>query len=165
MPTLAFKAATCFAFLLCMVCFGRLHFYRDPGSVFFDKERAYETHYSAHRRVEAQQVIDSYTNDKNTFPSNRSGTNKSFCVALSSVKRQTQYLQVTRCRPQCTRGRELTALAKYRQRSELFCMDSRHRNELISIFLSSSPKPTRHATRAGTKNGFAEQPTMFIPTR
>ncbi|KAJ3461093.1 hypothetical protein MRS44_011960 [Fusarium solani] len=56
MPTLAFKAATCFAFLLCMVCFGRLHFYRDPGSVFFDKERAYETHYSAHRRVEAQQT-------------------------------------------------------------------------------------------------------------
>ncbi|KAH6985426.1 hypothetical protein EDB80DRAFT_732530 [Ilyonectria destructans] len=101
-PTLLFKAAACLALLLCMAWFGRLHFYRDPGSVFFDKDRAYETHYSAHRRVEAQQFIDayvngtkSYVNGTSQFANNDSGSNKSLCVALSSVKRQTQYLETT----------------------------------------------------------------------
>lgn len=101
-PTLVVKAAACLGLLLCMAWFGRLHFYRDPGSVFFDKDRAYETHYSAHRRVEAQQFIDayvngtkSYVNGTSKFASNDPETNKTLCVALSSVKRQTQYLQTT----------------------------------------------------------------------
>ncbi|KAH7121596.1 hypothetical protein EDB81DRAFT_814126 [Dactylonectria macrodidyma] len=100
--TLAIKAVTCLALLLCMAWFGRLHFYRDPGSVFFDKDRAYETDYSAHRRVESQQFIDayvngtkSYINGTSQFVNNESGPNKTLCVALSSVKRQTQYLQTT----------------------------------------------------------------------
>lgn len=128
-PTLLFKAAACLALLLCMAWFGRLHFYRDPGSVFFDKDRAYETHYSAHRRVEAQQFIDayvngtkSYVNGTSQFANNDSGSNKSLCVALSSVKRQTQYLEVKRCLPLRHLIRVLTALNKHRPPSERFYM-------------------------------------------
>lgn len=89
MRSLFLKASACIAFLLCLSWYGQAHFYRDPGSVFFDKTRAYETHYSNNRKVEAQQVIESYM--KENPATNR---NKSLCIALSSVTRQTQYLPV-----------------------------------------------------------------------
>lgn len=38
--------------------YGRTHFYRDPGSAFFDPSRAYERYYSALRQSEAQDFVD-----------------------------------------------------------------------------------------------------------
>jgi hypothetical protein len=91
MRSLFVKVSTCIAFLLCLSWYGQANFYRDPGSVFFDKTRAYETQYSKNRKAEAQQVIESYKKEK---PATDQNGNKSLCIALSSVTRQTQYLPV-----------------------------------------------------------------------
>ena len=94
MSNIIYKTAICLFFLLCTVWFGKLHFYRDPGSVFFDKERAYETRYSTYRREETQETIQFYSDRQDTVPHGTPSYNRSLCVALSSVKRQTQYVQV-----------------------------------------------------------------------
>lgn len=40
--------------LIILFCiYGRLHFYRDPGSLFFDSERAFERNYGVQRVIEA----------------------------------------------------------------------------------------------------------------
>jgi hypothetical protein len=94
MKLVLFKPALGLAFLLCLIWYGHTHFYRDPGSIFFDKERAYETRYSAHRKAEAQQTIEFYSEAGTRPLLDTQKSNKSLCVALSSVKRQTQYLPV-----------------------------------------------------------------------
>ncbi|MBE7180980.1 MAG: hypothetical protein INR71_07185, partial [Terriglobus roseus] len=38
--------------LYAFVSYGRTHFYRDPGSVFFDMTRAFERYYSLVRELE-----------------------------------------------------------------------------------------------------------------
>jgi hypothetical protein len=43
--------------LFFFVLYGQNHFYRDPGSIFYDARRAYERHYSLHREREALQYI------------------------------------------------------------------------------------------------------------
>ncbi|KAK2791588.1 hypothetical protein FQN52_004779 [Onygenales sp. PD_12] len=48
--------ATLVAALL-FICYGKTHFYRDPGSVFYDRSRAFERTYSLHREVEAKEYI------------------------------------------------------------------------------------------------------------
>ncbi|KAF4971328.1 hypothetical protein FZEAL_9878 [Fusarium zealandicum] len=130
MSALAVKASSCLAFLLCMVCLGRLHFYRDPGSIFFDHKRAYETHYSLHRRAEAQEVISSYTNATNESLAKSPGSNKSLCIAISSVKRQTQYVQLLP--RQTTIGSLLHGLTE-QERADLH----------ISVLIAETD-PTRH---------------------
>jgi len=45
-------AFTCVGFIL-FYFYGILHFYRDPGSIFFDPSRAVEQHYSLIREKEA----------------------------------------------------------------------------------------------------------------
>uniref|UniRef100_A0A0B7K418 Uncharacterized protein n=1 Tax=Bionectria ochroleuca TaxID=29856 RepID=A0A0B7K418_BIOOC len=95
MKLVLFKPALGLAFLLCLIWYGHTHFYRDPGSIFFDKERAYETRYSAHRKAEAQQTIEFYSEAGTRPLLDTQKSNKSLCVALSSVKRQTQYLPIT----------------------------------------------------------------------
>ncbi|KAH7252530.1 hypothetical protein BKA59DRAFT_453748 [Fusarium tricinctum] len=120
MRSLFLKASTCIAFLLCLSWYGQAHFYRDPGSVFFDKTRAYETHYSKNRKVEAQQVIESYMKENSA-----TDRNKSLCIALSSVTRQTQYLPMTV-------GSLLHGLTK------------QERDDLHISVLIAEPDPTRH---------------------
>lgn len=90
----------CFVFILCAIWYGKTHFYRDPGSVFFNKERAYEQRYSQHRKIEVKQFLDSYASSGISDTQWKAGTNASLCVAFSSVKRQhTQYVEVRKvCR-------------------------------------------------------------------
>nr|RBQ93836.1 hypothetical protein FVER53263_20199 [Fusarium verticillioides] len=95
MLSLLVKATTCIALLLCLTWYGQTHFYRDPGSVFFDKARAYETRYSEHRKAEVEMLIDSYPDLKRPALGKARDENKLLCVALSSVKRETQYLPMT----------------------------------------------------------------------
>ncbi|KAH6964371.1 hypothetical protein DER45DRAFT_610692 [Fusarium avenaceum] len=120
MRSLFLKASTCIAFLLCLSWYGQTHFYRDPGSVFFDKTRAYETHYSNDRKVEAQQVIESHMKENPA-----TDQNKSLCIGLSSVTRQTQYLPMTV-------GSLLHGLTK------------QERDDLHISVLIAEPDPTRH---------------------
>ncbi|KAL5603057.1 hypothetical protein FOBRF1_010590 [Fusarium oxysporum] len=95
MLSLLVKATTCIALLLCLTWYGQTHFYRDPGSVFFDKARAYETRYSEHRKAQVEKLIDSYPELKKPALGKARNGNKLLCVALSSVKRETQYLPTT----------------------------------------------------------------------
>jgi hypothetical protein len=95
MLSLLVKSATCIALLLCLTWYGQTHFYRDPGSVFFDKARAYETQYSEHREAEVEKLINSYPGPKKPALGKARDGNKLLCVALSSVKRETQYLPVS----------------------------------------------------------------------
>ncbi|KAF4471296.1 integral membrane [Fusarium albosuccineum] len=128
MSSLALKSAICLAFLLSLACFGRLNFYRDPGSVFYDESRAFGTGYSAHRRAEAQQIIDTYTSANNDLFTDRSDANKSLCIGINSVKRRkTQYLQTTI-------GSLLHGLTE-QERADLY----------ISILIAETD-PTRHPT-------------------
>lgn len=93
MHSLVYKATACIAFLLCLCWYGQTHFYRDPGSVFFDKARAYETGYSAIRRAEAEQTIGSLTSGTE-YSKDGASKNKTICIALNSVARKIQYLPV-----------------------------------------------------------------------
>lgn len=94
MFSLLYKTTTCIAFLLFLTWYGQTHFYRDPGSVFFDKARAYQTTYSTIRRAEAEQTIGSLSTGRSPETSDVPSRNKTLCVALNSVARQTQYLPV-----------------------------------------------------------------------
>lgn len=79
--------------ILCAVLYGKAHFYRDPGSVFFDKSRAYEQGYSKIRKEQIQKYVGSVKNGEAAI--GKAGTNPSMCLAMSSVKRQrVQYLEV-----------------------------------------------------------------------
>lgn len=97
MPSLVSKIGLCLAFLTCCVWYAQSHFYRDPGSVFFDKTRAYKEKYSLHRQEETVDLINQYassTGSQGQRPG-KAGDNPSLCVALMSVKRKnTQYLEV-----------------------------------------------------------------------
>jgi GR25 family glycosyltransferase involved in LPS biosynthesis len=95
MFSLLYKTTVCIAFLLCLVWYGQSHFYRDPGSVFFDKTRAYEASYSAIRTAEAEQTIESLSTEGSPHSKNVLSRNKTLCLALNSVARQTQYLPIT----------------------------------------------------------------------
>ncbi|KAF4971466.1 hypothetical protein FSARC_1694 [Fusarium sarcochroum] len=68
MRSLLVKATTCISLLLCLIWFGKVHFYRDPGSIFFDEKRAYETRYSAHRKFEALQTVGSFAEQHHPHP-------------------------------------------------------------------------------------------------
>ncbi|CEI66030.1 hypothetical protein FVEN_g4559 [Fusarium venenatum] len=95
MYSLLYKTTACVAFLLCLVWYGQSHFYRDPGSVFFDKTRAYEASYSTIRTAEAEQTIGSLSAEGSPYSKNVLSRNKTLCLALNSVARQTQYLPIT----------------------------------------------------------------------
>ncbi|KAK5725234.1 hypothetical protein LTR17_013103 [Elasticomyces elasticus] len=93
MHSLIRKVAACLCFIFCAVWYGHIYFYRDPGSVFFDKTRAYEQRYSQYRKAEVEQFItglephDGY---------GKAGPNATLCIGISSVKRQhSQYLKTT----------------------------------------------------------------------
>ncbi|KAK2803698.1 hypothetical protein FQN50_006916 [Emmonsiellopsis sp. PD_5] len=55
-PAIRVLLATLVAAFL-FICYGRTHFYRDPGSVFYDRSRAFERTYSLHREAEAKEYI------------------------------------------------------------------------------------------------------------
>lgn len=98
MHSLLRKIAASLALIICAIWYAKTHFYRDPGSAFFDRTRAYEQRYSQFRKAEVQQFIDSYgglAHDDSSAPGGAS-SNATLCVAFSSVRRQhAQYLETT----------------------------------------------------------------------
>ncbi|KAL4920392.1 hypothetical protein BDW62DRAFT_209198 [Aspergillus aurantiobrunneus] len=79
----------------CTTWYAKAHFYRDPGSAFFDPSRAYEQRYSLTRKTEVQRFLDSQhtTTDGRHAASGKVAT---LCVGLASVRREkTQYLETT----------------------------------------------------------------------
>lgn len=94
MYPIAWKLLLSFAFLSCATWYAKAHFYRDPGSAFFDPARAYEQQYSLTRKAEIQQFIESQSS---TIIPNQHAESKgaTLCVGISSVKRtKEQYLEV-----------------------------------------------------------------------
>lgn len=89
------------ALISCAVWYAQTHFYRDPGSRFFDPSRAYEQKYSRHRRAEVQQFIEQYasrhTGAAHDAPTpGEPGAGRSLCVTFTSVRRQRiQYVEVS----------------------------------------------------------------------
>lgn len=72
-------------FYICAAQYCRLHYYRDPTSLFFDPRRAYTEGYSAVRRQEADGFIESAS--KPTFKKITASPKPSFCVGVASVAR------------------------------------------------------------------------------
>lgn len=108
MRFLVTKLAASLVFVLCAVWYAQAHFYRDPGSAFFDERRAYEQRYSSHRKAEVERFIQSRaTLARVPDAPAKAGDNASLCVAFSSVKRQhVQYLEVRV--PEASNATELT---------------------------------------------------------
>lgn len=83
--------------------YGWSHFYRDPGSVFFDQSRAFETKYSLHRQREAAAYFDNITaslqyleNEEVSGGFMKAGPEPRICVTFLTVARNTdkQYIDV-----------------------------------------------------------------------
>lgn len=101
MRSLALKFATCCLLISCAYWYARSHFYRDPGSAFFDKARAFDQRYSQYRKSQVAGYIDSLSNAEAEDDSQgaeqelKAGEHPSLCVGLGSVRRErAQYLEV-----------------------------------------------------------------------
>ena len=53
--------------LLPFMIYGRTHFYRDPGSIFYDPHRAYKRQYSLQRENEALKFLKTATSPITTM--------------------------------------------------------------------------------------------------
>ncbi|KID75973.1 integral membrane protein, partial [Metarhizium brunneum ARSEF 3297] len=97
MWSLCRKLVASLALISCAVWYAQTHFYRDPGSRFFDPSRAYEQKYSRHRRAEVQQFIEQYASAGAAHDAptrGESGAGRSLCVTFTSVRRQRiQYVE------------------------------------------------------------------------
>lgn len=94
MYPIAWKLLLSLLFLTCTIWYAKTHFYRDPGSAFFDPARAYEQQYSLTRKAEIQQFIESQSST-NTPNQDAESKGAALCVGISSVKRtKEQYLEV-----------------------------------------------------------------------
>lgn len=95
MRPIIWKLLGCLIFLLCLAWYGKSHFYRDPGSVFYDRENAFEQRYSQVRKAEIDTFVQSQRNSSEDGHM-KSGPRPAICAALSSVQRNnTQYLEVS----------------------------------------------------------------------
>jgi hypothetical protein len=80
--------------LLLFWCYGSFNFYRDPGSIFYDVERAFERHYSQIRASQVHQYITEFSSSNASTPG-KPTTEPKICAAFLSVKREgKQYLPV-----------------------------------------------------------------------
>ncbi|PLB44983.1 hypothetical protein P170DRAFT_513078 [Aspergillus steynii IBT 23096] len=93
MRPIIWKLIISLSFVLCFVWYGKEHFYRDPGSVFYDRENAFEERYSQHRKGEVNEFVQSRLT-ANPDQYSKSGPRPALCAAFSSVQRRsTQYLE------------------------------------------------------------------------
>lgn len=97
-PWLRVLASSTGLFLLCYV-YGATHFFRDPGSIFFDPSRAYDRFYSSVREAEAKQSMDVYTAGSSTFPSPDPEIKPSICASFLTVARSVEHQYVYACLP------------------------------------------------------------------
>lgn len=95
MQSLLRKIVACLAVIFLAIWYAKTHFYRDPGSAFFDRTRAYEQTYSRFRKTEVLHFIEEGT-AQHLDGSAVISEHPSLCVAFSSVRRQhEQYLETT----------------------------------------------------------------------
>jgi hypothetical protein len=77
----------------------RYHFYRDPGSAFYDEDRAFEREYSAYREREAEKYIEQVSSSSGNHQIAKAGPHPKICATFVSVKRDgKQYLPVSKIR-------------------------------------------------------------------
>ena len=89
------KFLACCLWIACAFWYARSHFFRDPGSAFFDKARAYEQRYSRYRKGEVERYVDSFGDKESQIVRPKTDDNAGLCVSLSSVRRErAQYLEV-----------------------------------------------------------------------
>jgi hypothetical protein len=80
---------------VCFYFYGKFHFYRDPGSIFFDPNRALERHYSLEREQEALAFRNAAfyaTKNYNATalePAWKAGQDPTICGIFITVKRDT----------------------------------------------------------------------------
>jgi hypothetical protein len=83
MRSLVLKVFACLFWIFGTFRYARSHFYRDPGSVFFDKARAYEQRYSQYYKSEAGRYIDSSHGSELQIVQPKSDSNARLCVSLA----------------------------------------------------------------------------------
>lgn len=70
--------------------YGVNHFYRDPGSIFYNPSRAFERSYSVHREAEAIAFRNgTFTNGPTAAPIWKTGTSPTICAAIVTISRDT----------------------------------------------------------------------------
>ncbi|KAI9802056.1 MAG: hypothetical protein M1833_001977 [Piccolia ochrophora] len=73
------------------VLYGYTHFYRDPGSVFFDPKHAFVRWYSEYREQEAKQYIDEAAKSPDELAKSpghpKTGSNPAICATFTTVIR------------------------------------------------------------------------------
>ncbi|KAL2069200.1 hypothetical protein VTL71DRAFT_15538 [Oculimacula yallundae] len=83
--------------------YGWTHFYRDPGSIFFDQSRAFESKYSLHREREAIAYWNNITaslqdieNERASGEFFKAGADPTICVTFLTIARKTdkQYIDL-----------------------------------------------------------------------
>lgn len=79
-----------------LIHYGKTHFYRDPGSVFYDEERAFTRQYTDYRQVEAEEFIQKQALIADDFSEAiKAGEKPTICVNFATVKRNgEQYIDV-----------------------------------------------------------------------
>lgn len=62
--------------------YGKTHFYRDPGSAFFDERRAFAREYSAYREEQSVEFFEAASEN-----AVKAAESPSLCAVIMSVKR------------------------------------------------------------------------------
>jgi hypothetical protein len=83
---------TIFTFL---IIYGKAHFFRDPGSIFYDPDRAFVRHYTNFRMKQVAEFI--HQHDQQTLANAVKGSKRSsICVHFATTKRdEQQYVDVS----------------------------------------------------------------------
>ena len=98
---IAVRVLICFVVALCMaLAYGSTHFYRDPGSVFFDRSRAYGRFYSQYREQQAKNYVNQLANTQNKTQTAKAGDSPKICATFLTAKREgEQVIEVhSKCR-------------------------------------------------------------------
>lgn len=94
MPAYAKALLLTVVLFLTACAYGRLNFYRDPGSIFYDQSRAFERRYSIKREQEAStffrdtalQLLDQRQDA--SIPAQKSGSAPKICAVFVTVGRE-----------------------------------------------------------------------------
>jgi hypothetical protein len=81
-----------------LVFYGKARFFRDPGSIFYDPDRAYVRKYTDFRLKEVADFILQHTTGGNqgTVEAFKGGNEPGICVHFATVKRNgEQYIEVS----------------------------------------------------------------------
>ncbi|KAL1853018.1 hypothetical protein Plec18170_005600 [Paecilomyces lecythidis] len=76
-----------FIVFLFAVLYARRHFYRDPGSIFFDPVEGYRPIYSLERVERAKAFIKQISTEQITPPRKNTQHEKNMCIGIATVKR------------------------------------------------------------------------------